>query len=96
LGICNPGDEIIVPTPCFVAYEPEIIFAGGVPVTVTCKLENNFEIKAEEIEPLITPKTKAIFLAFPNTYYSNLEPKGKIENMSSVTTEVKLIKYPFQ
>lgn len=66
LGICDEGDEIIVPTPCFVAYEPEIIFAGGVPVTVTCKAENNFEITAEEIEPLITPKTKAIFLAFPN------------------------------
>lgn len=66
LGICNPDDEIIVPTPCFVAYEPEIIFAGGIPVTVTCKAENNFEITASDIEPLITPRTKAIFLAFPN------------------------------
>jgi aminotransferase len=65
-AICNPGDEIIVPTPCFVAYEPEILFADGVPVTVVCRAENNFEITAEEIEPLITPKTKAIFLGFPN------------------------------
>ena len=65
-AICNPGDEIIVPTPCFVAYEPEILFADGVPVTVTCKAENNFEITAEEIEPLISPRTKAIFLGFPN------------------------------
>ena len=65
-AICNPGDEIIIPTPCFVAYEPEILFADGIPVTVTCKAENNFEITAEEIEPLITSKTKAIFLGFPN------------------------------
>jgi aminotransferase len=65
-AICNPGDEIIVPTPCFVAYEPEIIFADGVPVTVRCRAENNFEITAEEIEPLVTPRTKAIFLGFPN------------------------------
>jgi aminotransferase len=65
-AVCNPGDEIIVPTPCFVAYEPEIIFADGVPVTVTCRAENNFEITAEEIEPLITSRTKAIFLGFPN------------------------------
>src|SRR5215203_3014700 len=65
-AICNPGDEIIVPTPCFVAYEPEIIFADGVPVTVRCRAENNFEITAEEIEPLITARTKAIFLGFPN------------------------------
>ncbi|HRH44497.1 MAG TPA: aminotransferase class I/II-fold pyridoxal phosphate-dependent enzyme [Pyrinomonadaceae bacterium] len=64
-AICNDSDEIIVPTPCFVAYEPEIIFAGGVPVTVECKLENNFEITAEDIEPFITPKTKAIFFGFP-------------------------------
>ena len=59
-------DEIIVPTPCFVAYEREILFADGVPVTVTCRAENNFEIPAEEIEPLITSRTKAIFLGFPN------------------------------
>lgn len=65
-AICNPGDEIIVPTPCFVAYEPEILFADGIPVTVQCKAENNFEITAEEIEPLITPKTKAIFIGYPN------------------------------
>jgi aminotransferase len=64
-AICNEGDEIIIPTPCFVAYEPEIIFAGGVPVNVECKRENNFEITAEEIEPFITPKTKAIFFGFP-------------------------------
>jgi aminotransferase len=65
-AICNPGDEIIVPTPCFVAYEPEILFADGVPVTVTCRAEDNFEITAQQIEPLITPRTKAIFLGFPN------------------------------
>ncbi len=65
-AICNAGDEIIVPTPCFVAYEPEILFADGVPVTVTCRAENNFEITAEEIEPLITTRTKAIFIGFPN------------------------------
>lgn len=65
-AICNAGDEIIVPTPCFVAYEPEILFADGVPVTVTCRAENDFQITAEEIEPLITPKTKAIFIGYPN------------------------------
>ncbi|HEY8559042.1 MAG TPA: aminotransferase class I/II-fold pyridoxal phosphate-dependent enzyme [Pyrinomonadaceae bacterium] len=65
-AICNPGDEIIVPTPCFVAYEPEILFADGVPVTAVCRAENNFEITANELEPLITPRTKAIFLGYPN------------------------------
>ena len=65
-AICNDGDEIIVPQPCFVAYEPEIIFAGGVPIAVECLAENNFAPTAEAIRAAVTDKTKAIFLGFPN------------------------------
>lgn len=65
-SICNDGDEIIVPQPCFVAYEPEIIFAGGVSVPVICTAENDFEPLAEDIRAAVTEKTKAIFLGFPN------------------------------
>ena len=65
-ALLNDGDEIIVPQPCFVAYTPEIVFAGGVPVVIPCQAANNFEITAAEIEPFITAKTKAIFIGFPN------------------------------
>ena len=65
-ALCNDGDEIIVPNPCFVAYEPEIIFAGGVPVAVECFAENDFEPLAADIRAAITDKTKAIFIGFPN------------------------------
>jgi aminotransferase len=65
-AICNDGDEIIVPQPCFVAYEPEIIFAGGVPVPVICRPENDFEPAPEDIRAAVTEKTKAIFIGFPN------------------------------
>lgn len=65
-AICDDGDEIIVPQPCFVAYEPEIIFAGGVPVKVETAAENNFEITAEQIEAKITDRTKAVFFGYPN------------------------------
>jgi len=65
-AICDDGDEIICPQPCFVAYEPEIIFAGGVPVAVECRAENNFEPLAADIRAAVTDKTKAIFLGFPN------------------------------
>jgi aminotransferase len=64
-ALCNAGDEIIVPQPCFVAYTPEIIFAGGAPVAVECKAEANFEVSPAAIEAAITPKTKAIFFGFP-------------------------------
>ena len=65
-AICNDGDEIICPQPCFVAYEPEIIFAGGVPVAVECFAENDFVPTSEAIRRAVTDKTKAIFLGFPN------------------------------
>ena len=65
-AICDEGDEIIIPEPCFVSYEPEVLFAGGVPVPLECKAENDFEPLASQLEALITPKTKAVFLGFPN------------------------------
>ncbi len=65
-AICEDGDEVIIPEPCFVSYEPEVLFAGGVPVAVECLAENDFEPLASQIEEKITDKTKAIFLGFPN------------------------------
>ena len=90
-AICNPGDEIIVPTPCFVAYEPEILFADGVPVTVTCKAENNFEITAEEIEPLITARTKAIFLGFPNNPTGAVLSRGNALKIAALAEKHDLL-----
>ncbi len=65
-AVINPGEEIIIPTPCFVSYQAEVILAGGVPVEVPGSLENNFQPEPELIEAAITPKTKAIFIGFPN------------------------------
>ena len=65
-AILDPGDEVIVPQPCFVAYTAEVTFAGGVPVSIGTKVENNFQVTAEEIERAITPKTKALLIGYPN------------------------------
>ena len=83
-AICNPGDEIIVPSPCFVAYEPEIIFADGVPVPVVCRAENNFEPLAADIRAAVTHKTKAIFLGFPNN------PTGAVLTPENAAEIVKI------
>ncbi len=64
-ALLNPGDEVIIPTPCFVAYQAEVALTGGVPVEVPCCFENNFEPDPKEIEAAITPNTKAILLGFP-------------------------------
>jgi len=62
----NPGDEVIVPHPCFVSYAPEVIFAGGKPVIVNATREHNFQITAAQIEGAITPRTKALLIGYPN------------------------------
>lgn len=65
-ALCDEGDEVIVPHPCFVAYEPEIIFAGGTPVPVKTRAEDSFEPRAEDIRAAVTDRTKALFIGFPN------------------------------
>lgn len=65
-AILNPGDEVILPTPCFVSYQGVITLAGGVSVEVPCRMENNFMPDPEELEKAITNKTKAILINFPN------------------------------
>jgi aminotransferase len=65
-AVLDPGDEVIVPTPCFVAYTPEVVFAGGVPVTIPTRVEDAFQVTAETIERHITPRTKALLIGYPN------------------------------
>lgn len=65
-ALLNPGDEVIVPTPCFVAYQAEVILAGGVAVELPTCVEDNFLVRAEALEAAVTPKTKAILIGYPN------------------------------
>lgn len=65
-AMLEPGDEVIVPEPCFVAYKPCVIFAGGVPVAVSTDASSRFAPTADQIEKAITPRTRAIMISFPN------------------------------
>lgn len=66
MATCNPGDEVVIPAPGWISYADIVRFAGGVPVPVACKQENGFKLRAEDLEAVITPKTKWLFLNFPN------------------------------
>lgn len=65
-AICEPGDEILVPEPCYVSYAPSVTLSGGTPVPVYCSAENDFILTPELLEGAITPRTKALILAYPN------------------------------
>jgi aminotransferase len=65
VAILNPGDKVIIPTPCFVAYQAEVALAGGVCVEIPCRFENNFSPDPAEIEAAITPRTRALLIGYP-------------------------------
>ena len=66
VAILDPGDEVIIPTPCFVSYQAEVILAGGVPVEIPARLENQFMVDPDDIRKAITPRTKCIFIGYPS------------------------------
>ncbi|MFZ9858207.1 MAG: pyridoxal phosphate-dependent aminotransferase [Roseiflexaceae bacterium] len=66
LSLINPGDEVIVPEPCFVAYTACVVFAGGIPVTVPTSVDDEFMVDPQAIAAAITPRTKAILIGYPN------------------------------
>lgn len=83
-AMCNPGDEVLIPQPCYVSYEPCAILAGAVPVTIDLKAENEFRLTAAELEAAITEKTKVLILAFPNNPTGAIMEKKDLEAIAEV------------
>ena len=65
-AILNPGDEVLIPEPCFVSYEAEVTFAGGNPVPIATHVETLFQVTGAQLEAAVTPRTRAILINYPN------------------------------
>ena len=90
-AMLNPGEEVIIPQPCYVSYEPCTILAGGVPVIIDLKAENEFRLTAEELEAAITEKTKCLILAFPNNPTGAIMTKEDLEKIAKIIIEKDII-----
>lgn len=88
-ALINPGDEVIIVEPCFVAYKATVSLAGGVPVVISTRQEDDFKLMPEDLEKAITPKTKYMILGYP------CNPTGAIMNRNELSRIVEVLrKYP--
>ena len=83
-AVVNPGDEVIIPEPCFVAYKACVMLAGGVPVTIPCRQEDDFKLRPEQLRAALSPKTKLIILGFPNNPTGAVLSREEIEALADV------------
>jgi aminotransferase len=86
-AVTNPGDEVIVVQPSYVAYVPSVILAGGKPVIVPTYRDDDFSLTAEALKPAITNKTKAIILNFPNNPTGAIMTKDELEDIADLVVE---------
>lgn len=90
-AVCDIGDEILVPEPCFVSYAPTVSLAGGVAVPVQCSAENDFILTPERIEEAVTPKTKAVILSYPNNPTGAVMTKEELKALIPVIEKHDLL-----
>ena len=90
-AMLDPGDEVIIPEPCYVSYVPCVELAGGVPVTIPLKNENEFRLTKEELLAAITDKTKVLVLAFPSNPTGAIMTRKDLEPIADICKEKDII-----
>lgn len=91
LALLEPGDEILIPEPCFVSYGPTSIFAGADVVYVPTSVKNDFQVTAGDIESRITPRSKVLFLSYPSNPTGAVLRRETLEEISEVVVKHDLI-----
>jgi aminotransferase len=90
-AILNRGDEVVVPQPCYVAYVPDVILAGGVPKVVTTELCDEFKLRRENLQSAISPRTKALMLSYPNNPTGATMTRNDLEEIADIVVENNLL-----
>ncbi len=90
-AILDPGDEVIIPQPCFVSFAAAVQLAGGTSVPLATRVEDSFQVRATDIEKAITPRTKALFLSFPNNPTGAVLERERLEEIARLAEWYDLI-----
>jgi aminotransferase len=90
-AILNPGDEVVVPEPCYVSYAACVTLAGGTPIMVVTSAENDFEVSAQIIEAAVTPRTRAILIGYPSNPTGAVLSRRQLEEIADVARRHDLI-----
>ncbi len=85
--LVNPGDEVVIPEPCYVSYKPLALLAGAVVKVVETRPENGFQLTGKELEAAVSEKTRALVLSYPNNPTGAIMPKKRLEEVAGVARE---------
>ena len=90
-ALVQPGDEVIIPEPCFVCYEPITQLTGGVPVHIATRAEDQFRLTADQLRAAITPKTKLLIFPYPNNPTGAVMSVAEMEEIAAVLRETNVV-----
>lgn len=90
-ALLNPGDEVLYHEPCYVSYSPSILLAGGVPVAVATRAEDEFTLRAADLEKAITPKTRVLMLNFPTNPTGAVMPPEELRKIAALAVKHDLV-----
>ena len=90
-AVVQPGDEVIIPEPCFVCYEPITQLTGGVPVHIATRAEDQFRLTADQLRAAITPRTKLLIFPYPNNPTGAVMSAAEMEEIAAVLSETNVL-----
>ena len=90
-AVVQPGDEVIIPEPCFVCYEPITQLTGGVPVHIATRAEDQFRLTADQLRAAITPRTKLLIFPYPNSPTGAVMSAAEMEEIAAVLRETNVL-----
>ena len=90
-AVVQPGDEVIIPEPCFVCYEPITQLTGGVPVHIATRAEDQFRLTADQLRAAITPRTKLVIFPYPNNPTGAVMSAAEMEEIAAVLREHNIL-----